>query len=57
VWSARRLRRAVRGFAGAPHRLEVVRVLDGVTYVNDSASTRLLRGGGAAQLWRADALR
>jgi UDP-N-acetylmuramoylalanine--D-glutamate ligase len=30
---------AVASFGGAPHRLEVVRVLDGVTYVNDSAST------------------
>lgn len=29
----------IRGFHGVAHRLEVVRVLDGVTYVNDSIAT------------------
>ncbi|HKV85772.1 MAG TPA: UDP-N-acetylmuramoyl-L-alanine--D-glutamate ligase [Ktedonobacterales bacterium] len=38
---------AVRSFTGAPHRLEVVRVLDGVTYVNDSASTAPVAGVAA----------
>ena len=38
---------AVRGFGGVPHRLEVVRVLDGVTYVNDSASTAPVAGVAA----------
>jgi len=38
---------AMRGFTGAPHRLEVVRVLDGVTYVNDSASTAPVAGVAA----------
>lgn len=30
---------AIRVFRGVPHRLETVRVLDGVTYVNDSIAT------------------
>ena len=30
---------AVASFAGVPHRLESVRTLDGVTFINDSAST------------------
>jgi UDP-N-acetylmuramoylalanine--D-glutamate ligase len=30
---------AIRGFKAVPHRLEVVRVLRGVTYVNDSIAT------------------
>src|SRR5262249_22620478 len=38
---------AVASFGGAPHRLEVVRVVDGVTYVNDSASTAPVAGVGA----------
>ncbi|HEX9056927.1 MAG TPA: UDP-N-acetylmuramoyl-L-alanine--D-glutamate ligase [Ktedonobacterales bacterium] len=38
---------AVRGFLGVPHRLEVVRVLDGVTWVNDSASTAPMAGVAA----------
>ena len=38
---------AVRTFTGAPHRLEVVRSLDGVTYVNDSASTAPVAGVAA----------
>ncbi len=38
---------AVADFAGVPHRLEVVRVLDGVTYVNDSASTAPVAGVAA----------
>jgi UDP-N-acetylmuramoylalanine--D-glutamate ligase len=38
---------AVAGFGGVPHRLEVVRVLDGVTYVNDSASTAPVAGVAA----------
>ena len=38
---------AVASFAGVPHRLEVVRHLDGVTYVNDSASTAPIAGVAA----------
>jgi UDP-N-acetylmuramoylalanine--D-glutamate ligase len=38
------IRAAVGEFQGVPHRLEVVRVLDGVTYVNDSASTAPVAG-------------
>lgn len=34
----------VRGFGGVPHRLEVVRELGGVTYINDSASTAPVAG-------------
>ncbi|MBE2183322.1 MAG: UDP-N-acetylmuramoyl-L-alanine--D-glutamate ligase [Anaerolineae bacterium] len=30
---------AVRAFRGVPHRLEIVRTLDGITYVNDSIAT------------------
>ena len=30
---------AIRSFAGVPHRLETVRVVDGVRYVNDSQAT------------------
>ncbi len=30
---------AIRAFRGVPHRLEVVRALDGVTYINDSIAT------------------
>jgi UDP-N-acetylmuramoylalanine--D-glutamate ligase len=41
---AARIRAAVASFVGVPHRLEVVRVLDGVTYVNDSASTAPVAG-------------
>jgi UDP-N-acetylmuramoylalanine--D-glutamate ligase len=33
------IRRAVRGFAGVEHRLETVRELGGVRYVNDTAAT------------------
>jgi UDP-N-acetylmuramoylalanine--D-glutamate ligase len=39
-----RIHAAVAEFAGVPHRLEVVRVLDGVTWVNDSASTAPVAG-------------
>ena len=38
------IRTAVASFGGAPHRLEVVRRLDGVTWVNDSASTAPVAG-------------
>jgi UDP-N-acetylmuramoylalanine--D-glutamate ligase len=38
---------AVADFGGVPHRLEVVRVVDGVTYVNDSASTAPVAGVAA----------
>jgi UDP-N-acetylmuramoylalanine--D-glutamate ligase len=34
-----RVHEAIATFRGVPHRLEVVRELDGVTWVNDSAST------------------
>lgn len=40
---------AVRDFPGVPHRLEVVRVLEGVTYVNDSASTAPVAGVAALE--------
>jgi UDP-N-acetylmuramoylalanine--D-glutamate ligase len=38
------IHRAVSGFSGVPHRLETVRELDGVLYVNDSASTAPVAG-------------
>ena len=41
------IRRAVANFGGVPHRLEVVRELDGVTWVNDSASTAPVAGVAA----------
>ncbi len=33
------MRETIKNFTGVPHRLEVVRVVDGVTYVNDSIAT------------------
>ncbi|HET9980016.1 MAG TPA: UDP-N-acetylmuramoyl-L-alanine--D-glutamate ligase [Ktedonobacterales bacterium] len=36
--------RAVASFGGVPHRLEVVRTVSGVTWVNDSASTAPMAG-------------
>lgn len=33
------MRDTIRNFTGVPHRLETVRVIDGVTYVNDSIAT------------------
>jgi len=33
------MREVIRNFTGVPHRLEVVRVVDGVTYINDSIAT------------------
>jgi UDP-N-acetylmuramoylalanine--D-glutamate ligase len=47
--NAETISEAVRGFGGVPHRLEVVRELDGVTYVNDSASTAPIAGVAALQ--------
>jgi UDP-N-acetylmuramoylalanine--D-glutamate ligase len=41
------IRAGVASFGGVPHRLETVRVLDGVTYVNDSASTAPVAGVAA----------
>lgn len=38
------IRAALASFGGVPHRLEVVRTVDGVTYVNDSASTAPMAG-------------
>lgn len=38
---------AVASFAGVPHRLEVVRTVGGVTWVNDSASTAPVAGVAA----------
>ena len=35
------LRESLKGFKGAPHRLEEVKVVDGVTYVNDSKATNV----------------
>jgi UDP-N-acetylmuramoylalanine--D-glutamate ligase len=39
--------RAVASFTGVPHRLEVVRKVNGVTWVNDSASTAPMAGVAA----------
>ncbi len=39
--------RAVASFTGVPHRLEVVRTVNGVTWVNDSASTAPMAGVAA----------
>lgn len=36
-------------FTGLPHRLETVRVLDGVTYINDSKATNVDAGRGALE--------
>jgi UDP-N-acetylmuramoylalanine--D-glutamate ligase len=33
------MRDTIKGFTGVPHRLEMVRTVDGVTYVNDSIAT------------------
>jgi UDP-N-acetylmuramoylalanine--D-glutamate ligase len=33
------MREVIKNFTGVPHRLEVVRTVDGVTYVNDSIAT------------------
>ncbi|MBF6591485.1 MAG: UDP-N-acetylmuramoyl-L-alanine--D-glutamate ligase, partial [Ktedonobacterales bacterium] len=41
------IRAAVTSFTGVPHRLEEVRVLDGVIYINDSASTAPVAGVAA----------
>jgi UDP-N-acetylmuramoylalanine--D-glutamate ligase len=38
------IHRAVAGFRGVPHRLESLRELDGILYVNDSASTAPVAG-------------
>ena len=38
------IHRAVSSFRGVPHRLEAVRELDGVLYINDSASTAPVAG-------------
>lgn len=38
------IRAAVASFGGVPHRLEIVRSLDGATWVNDSASTAPVAG-------------
>ena len=35
------LRKALSGFAGVPHRLEFVRQVDGVRYINDSKATNV----------------
>ena len=35
------LRQSLKGFKGADHRLEEVKVVDGVTYVNDSKATNV----------------
>ncbi len=64
--SADNIRAAVRGFGGVEHRLETVRTLDGVRYINDTTATNpvaaqvalrsfdeplvLLAGGAAKQL-------
>ncbi|MEO7002235.1 MAG: UDP-N-acetylmuramoyl-L-alanine--D-glutamate ligase [Ktedonobacterales bacterium] len=44
---AETIRAAVADFGGVAHRLEVVRTLEGVTYVNDSASTAPIAGVAA----------
>jgi UDP-N-acetylmuramoylalanine--D-glutamate ligase len=33
------IKKAVENFSGVPHRLELVRILDGVRYINDTAAT------------------
>jgi UDP-N-acetylmuramoylalanine--D-glutamate ligase len=43
---------AIRAFRGVPHRLETVRVLDGVTYVNDSIATAPERVTAALKSYR-----
>ena len=35
------LRESLKGFQGAPHRLEEVKVVEGVTYINDSKATNV----------------
>ena len=35
------LRESLKGFIGAPHRLEEVKVVEGVTYINDSKATNV----------------
>lgn len=47
------VRAGIAAFTGAPHRLEVVRTLDGVTYVNDSASTAPVAGIAALRAFNA----
>jgi UDP-N-acetylmuramoylalanine--D-glutamate ligase len=37
--SAEQIQKALRQFTGVPHRLELVRELDGVRYINDTTST------------------
>jgi UDP-N-acetylmuramoylalanine--D-glutamate ligase len=37
--TSEQIRRALRDFGGAPHRLELVRELDGVRYINDTTAT------------------
>jgi UDP-N-acetylmuramoylalanine--D-glutamate ligase len=44
-----RIHAAIAAFRGVPHRLEVVRELDGVTWVNDSASTAPVAGIAALE--------
>ncbi len=44
---------AVRNFRGIPHRLEEVRVLNGVRYINDSASTTPVAGRTGLQAFDA----
>jgi UDP-N-acetylmuramoylalanine--D-glutamate ligase len=43
------IRESVASFGGIPHRLEVVRTLDSVTWVNDSASTAPVAGIAALE--------
>lgn len=43
------IHRGVASFGGVPHRLEIVRELDGVIYVNDSASTAPVAGVAALE--------
>jgi UDP-N-acetylmuramoylalanine--D-glutamate ligase len=47
--SRARIHQAIATFRGVPHRLEVVRELDGVTWVNDSASTAPVAGIAALE--------
>ncbi len=50
--SIKGIRAAIAEFEGVPHRLEVVRVVDGVTYINDSIATSPERAIAALRAFR-----
>jgi UDP-N-acetylmuramoylalanine--D-glutamate ligase len=51
--SDERIAEAVRSFRGVPHRLEEVRTLNGVRFINDSASTTPVAGQAALEAFDA----